>query len=118
MTKKLFFILASSLLIASCSKHEIVPITPPSDDQQATKDRAKEILGNIDPAQEWNSIKSGSVTIVADAQLQDIVKIQILTESPILNENAKVLAEANVKKGESVTLSYDAPNVYSQLMAA
>lgn len=118
MTKKLFFILASSLLIASCSKHEIVPITPPSDDQQATKDRAKEILGNIDPAQEWNSIKSGSVTIVADAQLQDIVKIQILTESPILNENAKVLAEANVKNGESVTLSYDAPNVYSQLMAA
>jgi hypothetical protein len=118
MTKKLFFILASSLLIASCSKHEIVPITPPSDDQQATKDRAKEILGNIDPAQEWNSIKSGSVTITADAQLQDIVKIQILTESPILNENAKVLAEANVKKGESVTLSYDAPNVYSQLMAA
>ncbi len=118
MTKKLFFILASSLLIASCSKHEIVPITPPSDDQQATKDRAKEILGNIDPAQEWNSIKSGSVTITADAQLQDIVKIQILTESPILNENAKVLAEANVKNGESVTLSYDAPNVYSQLMAA
>ena len=118
MTKKLFFILASSLFIASCAKHEIVPITPPSDDQQATKDRAKEILGNIDPTQEWNSIKSGSVTITADAQLQDIVKIQILTESPILNENAKVLAEANVKNGESVTLSYDAPNVYSQLMAA
>ena len=41
-----------------------------------------------------------------------------MTESPILNENAKVLAEANVKNGESVTLSYDAPNVYSQLMAA
>jgi hypothetical protein len=116
MTKKLFFILASTLFIASCSKHEIVPLTP--DDKQTTYDNAKKILGDIDPAQEWNSIKSGSVTIVADAQLQDIVKIQILTESPILNENAKVLAEANVKKGESVTLSYDAPNVYSQLMAA
>ena len=125
MTNKLFFILASSLFIASCAKHEIVPLTPQNNsqnttqsDQQATKDRAKEILGDIDPTQEWNSIKSGSVTITADAQLQDIVKIQILTESPILNENAKVLAEANVKNGESVTLSYDAPNVYSQLMAA
>lgn len=125
MTKKLFFILASSLFIASCAKHEIVPLTPQNNsqnttqsDQQATNDNAKKILGDIDPTQEWNSIKSGSVTITADAQLQDIVKIQILTESPILNENAKVLAEANVKNGESVTLSYDAPNVYSQLMAA
>ncbi|SEA20798.1 LruC domain-containing protein [Prevotella sp. tc2-28] len=125
MTNKLFFILASSLFIASCAKHEIVPLTPQNNsqnttqsDQQATNDNAKKILGDIDPTQEWNSIKSGSVTITADAQLQDIVKIQILTESPILNENAKVLAEANVKSGESVTLSYDAPNVYSQLMAA
>ncbi len=125
MTNKLFFILASSLFIASCAKHEIVPLTPQNNsqnttqsDQQATNDNAKKILGDIDPTQEWNSIKSGSVTVVADAQLQDIVKIQILTESPILNENAKVLAEANVKSGESVTLSYDAPNVYSQLMAA
>lgn len=125
MTNKLFFILASSLFIASCAKHEIVPLTPQNNsqnttqsDQQATNDNAKKILGDIDPTQEWNSIKSGSVTITADAQLQDIVKIQILTESPILNENAKVLAEANVKNGESVTLSYDAPNVYSQLMAA
>ena len=116
MTNKLFFILASSLFIASCAKHEIDPLTP--DDKQTTYDNAKKILGDIDPTQEWNSIKSGSVTITADAQLQDIVKIQILTESPILNENAKVLAEANVKNGESVTLSYDAPNVYSQLMAA
>ena len=35
-----------------------------------------------------------------------------------MNDNAKVLAEADVKQGKTVSLSYDAPNAYKKLIAA
>ena len=44
--------------------------------------------------------------------------MQILTESPYYNSDAKILAEAEVAKGQTITLAYDAPNAYDQLIAA
>lgn len=76
------------------------------------------IFGTIDPEQDWNLISSGSVTITADAPLSDIVKIQILSESPFLNSNAKVLNEQEAKFGDVLTMNYDAPNAYNRLFAA
>ena len=82
------------------------------------KENAQKVFGNIDPAQDWNSIKQGSVTITADANLDNIEKVQILTESPFGNKDAAILNEAKVEKGQKVTLVYDAPNVYDKLFAA
>jgi hypothetical protein len=76
------------------------------------------IFGTIDPEQDWNLVNQGSVTITADADLDNIVKVQVLTESPFFNPNVKVLSEIEAKKGESVTLSYEAPKEYTNLVAA
>ena len=76
------------------------------------------IFGTIDPNQDWNLLSQGSVSITADAPLDDIVKVQLLTESPFFNEDARVLNEAAVKNGETVTLTYDAPNAAETLVAA
>ena len=80
------------------------------------KDNAQNIFGDIDPSQNWNSINSGSVSVNATG-IENIVKVQILTESPLLNSDAKVLAEATTSGG-TVTLKYDAPNIFKQLFAA
>ena len=86
---------------------------PDKDPNAVTKEdiqaNVASIFGTIDPEQDWNLIKSGTVTITADAPLSDIVKVQVLTESPFFNKDAKVLCEADVKSGETVSLTYEAP---------
>ena len=120
MTKKILFMLMGVVAFASCNKLDLNGEGIPQQAQEAQeiKNNAKEIFGDIDPNQNWNSINSGKVSVTADANLDDIVKVQILTEAPFLNNDAKVLSEANVKNGDQVTLTYSAPNVYKQLVAA
>ncbi len=89
-----------------------------SQDTEAINDNASTILGDIDPNHNWSSITSGSVTIQADAAMSDIAKVQILTESPFMNSGAKVLSESRATNGQSVVLTYDAPNNYTELVAA
>ena len=95
---------------------------PDKDPNAVTKEdiqaNVASIFGNIDPEQDWNLVNEGSITILADAPLSDIAKVQLLTESPFLNSDAKVLNEATAKSGEEVVLTYDAPNAYQQLFAA
>ena len=92
------------------------------DPNEVTKEDVKanvaNIFGSIDPNQDWNLVNSGTVTIKADADLSNIVKVQVLTESPFFNPDVKVLSEVEAKNGESVTLTYDAPNELTQLVAA
>ena len=95
------------------AKEEIANTTQDDIDKNVAK-----IFGSIDPGHTWNSINQGTVTVTADADLDDIVKVQILTESPFFNEDAKVLNEANATKGQTVILSYDAPSYYDHLVAA
>jgi hypothetical protein len=85
---------------------------------QEIQENAENIFGIIDPNQDWRTTTSGTVTITANADLDDIAKVQILTESPFFNDQAKILAEADVAAGQTVTLSYDAPRSNSRLIAA
>ena len=118
--KKLPLILfASAALFVNCTSHDNAAETSLPLNKDAIKENAKAFFGDIDPNQNWSSINQGRVTITADADMDaEIVKVQILTESPFLNSNAKVLNESKVQKGETVTLSYDAPNAYDKLIAA
>lgn len=121
MTKKQFiFTLIATAAFASCNKFDLNYDQTALDNQdtEAINENATKVIGNIDPEQDWNSINSNTVTVTANANLADIVKVQILTESPFLNPEAKVLSEKAATNGQTVTLSYDAPNAYSQLIAA
>ena len=122
MTKKFLFMLLGAAAIVSCNKFDLnydeARQAEEAKEAQEVKENAAKIFGEIDPKQDWNSINSGTVSVTANANLSNIVKVQILTESPILNTDAKVLAEATATNGQTVTLNYDAPNVYKQLFAA
>jgi hypothetical protein len=88
------------------------------DPTQEIKENAENIFGLIDPNQDWRTTTSGTVTVTADAPLSDITKVQILTESPFFNDQAKILSEAEVTAGQTVTLSYDAPRSNTRVIAA
>ncbi len=88
------------------------------DPSEEIKNNAENVFGIIDPNQDWRTVTSGTVTITANADLDDIAKVQILTESPFFNDQAKILAEAEVTAGQTVTLNYDAPRSNSRLIAA
>ena len=88
------------------------------DPTQEIKENAENIFGLIDPNQDWRTTTSGTVTVTANANLDNITKVQILTESPFFNDQAKILAEAEVTAGQTVTLNYDAPRSNTRLIAA
>ena len=88
------------------------------DPTQEIQENAENIFGLIDPNQDWRTTTSGTVTVTANAPLSDIAKVQILTESPFFNRNARILAEAEATAGQTVTLSYDAPRELETLVAA
>ena len=62
------------------------------DPTEDIKENAEIIFGIIDPNQDWRTTNSGTVTVTANADLDDIVKVQILTESPFFNPDATILA--------------------------
>ena len=97
--KALFYVLAA-FAFAGCSNYEDkLEESQQQYQQQSAIDNAKKVFGTIDPNQDWNSINSSSITITANANLDDIVKVQVLTESPFFNEDAKVLCEAHQQEG-------------------
>ena len=119
--KKLYFLAVSVLALASCS-HDLGDYERdayPTLTKEQIKQNVQEVFGTtFDSNHDWNLTTTGKVTITANADLDNIVKVQILTESPFLNEDAKVLNETAVKKGDIVELSYDAPNTIDELIAA
>ena len=123
--KKLVFLFLVVSTFVSCS-HDFPTYDPAAmqdkDASDVTIDDIKanvaKIFGSIDPNHDWNLISKGSVTIKADANLDNITKVQILSESPYLNSDAQVINEASVSKGGQVTLTYEAPSTYTRLIAA
>ena len=112
--KKLFILtILGSLALSSCSDLDFE-----GSQAQQIKENAEEIFGIIDPTQDWRCTESGSITVTADAPLNNITKVQILTESPFFNDQAQILAETEAKYGETVTLSFDAPRGNDLLVAA
>ena len=88
------------------------------DPKKEIYENAQNIFGLIDSNQDWNNITSGTIAVTANADMENITKVQILTESPFFNDQAYVLAETEASQGETVTLSYDAPRSYTRLIAA
>ena len=116
MKKFILPALTIAISLCSCMSHDDANYD--GQDNAAIIENAEKIFGTIDANQDWSSINKGSVSIIADADLNDIAKIQILTESPFGNTNAKVLNEAKTHKGESVKMVFDAPKSSEVLFAA
>lgn len=114
--KKTCLFLLSAVCVFSCSNHD--SNFEAENNEQLIKENAIKVFGDIDPNHDWNMVKSGTVSITADADLNDIVKVQILTESPFCNDDAAILNQATVQKGQTVSLVYDAPTACEQLFAA
>ncbi len=87
--------------------------------QEEINANVKKVFGtSFSSDQDWSSTTKYTVSVVADAPMDDIVKVQILTEAPYFNEDARVLNEAPASKGKTVTLNFDCPSVYQELVAA
>ena len=116
MKFKNLFLFAAIAISASCGKYEF---DASQVNQEVVSQNAKNQLGvDIDPNQDWKPIHQGSVTITANADLENIVKVQVLTESPFCNEDALVLNSKDCSAGQQVTLSYEAPDYLTELVAA
>lgn len=114
IAQRVMTVVVAVVALAGCMKRE----TDLYDPQRIVNENAAKVLGNIDPLHDWNSSTSGTVTVTADASLHTVKKVQILTESPFFKDAATVVGEAEVEKGQTVSVSYDAPNVYRRLIAA
>lgn len=117
MKKVISLLSLSILMLSSCQDFDYGDIPTPID-EEAIRNATLALGVNIDTSHDWSTTESGSITITADADLEDIVKVQILTESPFFNANANVLTEVKATKGETVTLQYDAPKTHTRLIAA
>ena len=126
MKKGILFAFAVSglMLLAGCAKD--IEFSTPQQEKASEEDiqaHVKSVFGvTFDPNQDWCTTQSGKVTItIDDPQLEDVVKVQILTKSPFGNgdgNGAKSLNETAASFGQSYTLYYDAPKMYDRLYAA
>lgn len=128
--KKLFAIAVLGLILSSCVKGfdgtEPTPTPDPTPTPTNNKATQEEIDANVAKVfgttfsanQDWSSTKKYTVSVTADAPMADVAKVQILTEAPYFNEDARVLNEVTTSKGQSVSLTYDCPSEYTELVAA
>ena len=116
MKFKNLFLFAAIAILASCGKYEFDATQV---NQEIATQQAQNQLGvDIDPNQDWMPVCNGSVSIIANADLENIARVEVLTESPFGNEDAMVLNSVECKAGQQVTLNYEAPNYLTQLVAA
>ena len=124
--KKLLSLAVFGLVLSGCTKGidgiEPEP-TPTPTNNKATQEEIDANVANVfgttfSPNQDWSSTTKYTISVVADAPMSDIAKVQILTEAPYFNEDARVLNEAATSKGQSVSLTYDCPTEYTELVAA
>lgn len=116
--KKIIYLLSMGIfMLSSCQDFDYGDLPTPID-EEAIRNATLALGVNIDTSHDWSTTESGSITITADADMEDIAKVQILTESPFFNADANILTEVKTAKGETVTLQYDAPKTYTRLLAA
>ena len=113
----LFF--AGSTALTSCNKDMDDYIKKPYSVTDADRVRyAEKVLGvKIDTQQDWLLTLQNSVKITADADLEDISKVEVLDGSPFVDE-ANVLASAQVSKGSEKTLTFRANAIKDLLYVA
>ena len=111
MMKKMSFskglaILAFGMVVASCSK--VDDVYRPLSDEEAVA-HAEEVLNmDIDPNQDWNMTRNGSITVTADAGI-NTTEVLILDAYPFGKSDAKILGQAEATEGQTVTVDYVAP---------
>ena len=116
--KKIIYLLSLGIImLSSCQDFDYGDLPTPVD-EEAIRNATLALGVSIDTSHDWSTTESGSITITADADMEDVAKVQILTESPFFNADANVLTEVKTAKGETVTLQYDAPKTYTRLLAA
>ena len=130
MKKLMTLAVLGTALLTSCVKGidapEPEPTPTPDPTPTSNKATQEEIDANVvkvfgtsfSPNQDWSSTTKYSVSVTADAPMADIAKVQILTEAPYFNDDARVLNETTTSKGQTVTLTYDCPAEYTELVAA
>ena len=121
--KKLYFLAISVFALASCSHdlgdYDERELLYPTLTKEQINQNVEKVFGTtFSPNQDWTMTVNGSVKITADADFNDIVKVQVLSETPFLNGDAMVLNQANATNGETVELSFEAPKGATQLIAA
>ena len=117
MKKAWFYLLLCVVLGVSCSTED-----NSTENSTVEKENGYKVFGGVfSPNQDWSSTTRASVTIMADADLDDIAKVQILTCSPFGNADANgatALNEVAVKKGQAANLVFDVPAHATRLYAA
>lgn len=102
-------LVCSTQVLTSC-KHDTDGYTPkpaPSDKERV--EYAEKVLGvTIDPNQDWVLTSEYSVSITADADLNDISKVAVIDGNPYAGASC-VMASAAATKDAKVTLSFRAP---------
>ena len=78
--KKIVYLLSlGMIMLSSCQEFDYGDLPTPID-EEAIRNATLALGVNIDTSHDWSTTESGSITITADADLEDIVKVQILTE--------------------------------------
>lgn len=115
-----------SILLAGLAAFTFVSCEKDLYDPEAAKAEVNKNVQNVfgvqfSENQDWSSTVSGEITITTNADIDNLVKLQILTCSPFGSADgngATVLNEIPVTKGQTVTLNYDAPSYRERLYAA
>ena len=85
---------------------------------QERMSHAEKTLGiSIDQQQDWTLTNDNSVSISADADMDNIVRVAVLDADPYAGEN-HCLAVATVSNGGQATLAFQAPKSAEVLYAA
>lgn len=124
MNKSTIFAFAGMMLFASCSRNieYLGPLVNEPTAEEISANVEKVFGVTFDPNQDWCTTTNGKVTItINNSNLKDVEKVMILTKSPFGNRDANgslSLNETEASFGQSVTLYYDAPKMYSKLWVA
>ncbi len=116
--KKFVLFSICALAIASCSKDKDL-----YDGDEVTKSQIQENVRNIlgddfDTSQGYDMLQTGEVTITANIADFTVSGVQVLTDNPFVNKDAKVLAKAAANTNGKVSLTYDVPKGLDTLYAA
>lgn len=125
MKKSIYVLVVGMFLLTGCMSHDFDEVTPAEKEttQEEINQNVKKVFGvNFSADQDWCTTTNSKVTIsIKNSELSDVEKVQILTVSPFGGSDAngaKSLNESKISYGQSVTLYYDAPKMYTRLYAA
>lgn len=109
----LVFLISLLLTFSGCTKHDF-------DFQDPVKTNVENVFGvQFDANHDWCTTVNSQVTIYANTEKYNITKAQVLISCEVDSTyEIKVLNEGNVSPGGHITLNFDTPINYTNLMVA